>query len=224
MSRDITGSRELRVLFVCTGNMYRSPLAERLLASRLPDVRVSSAGTRAWGGRGGMRGSGEGGAGRSGGTGSSRDSGGPGMDAAARTALESLGGDGTGFRSTPLTTELITAADLVLGLAREHRDEAVRMHPAALRRSFTLKEFLRLARHTGGAPESARTPLELISRAAAQRGTPRPVPAVDDEVADPEGRGPEVLMRCAREIDTAVAALAALLAPAATDGAPPSSG
>lgn len=32
------------VLCVCTGNICRSPLAERLLSSRLPDVAVASAG------------------------------------------------------------------------------------------------------------------------------------------------------------------------------------
>src|SRR4051795_5389163 len=37
------------VLFVCTGNICRSPIAERLLAARLPDpsIRAASAGTRA---------------------------------------------------------------------------------------------------------------------------------------------------------------------------------
>ncbi|MFC9247437.1 hypothetical protein ACFT7S_26575 [Streptomyces sp. NPDC057136] len=32
---------------MCTGNVHRSPLAERLLAARLPEARVGSAGTRA---------------------------------------------------------------------------------------------------------------------------------------------------------------------------------
>lgn len=41
--------------------------------------------------------------------------------------------------------QFVTEAALILGLAREHREAAVRLVPSAMRRCFTLKEFVRLA-------------------------------------------------------------------------------
>lgn len=126
----------MNVLFVCTGNVHRSVLAERLLAGRLSDptaVRVASAGTRA----------------RSGTT----------MDPATRTLLRQFGAEGSGFAARQLTEELVDRADLVLGMEREHRDAAVRLRPGALHRCFTLREFLRLqkqrTRRGSGVPVSA---------------------------------------------------------------------
>ncbi len=37
----------MNVLFVCTGNTCRSPLAEKILQNLRPDLDVRSAGTRA---------------------------------------------------------------------------------------------------------------------------------------------------------------------------------
>ena len=38
--------RKFRVLFVCTGNAYRSPICEALLKKLRPDLEVDSAGTK----------------------------------------------------------------------------------------------------------------------------------------------------------------------------------
>lgn len=167
------------VLFICTGNVHRSALAERLLAARLPGAEVSSAGTRACPGA-------------------------P-MDPATRSVLEELGGDGTGFVSRPLTGALVERADLVLGLAREHREAAVRLTPLALRRTFTLREFLRLHDGTGEAG---------VAGAAVRRGTLPAVPASEDEIPDPWGQGHDALRTCAHSIDAYVRELARALSPA----------
>ncbi|MEU6094496.1 low molecular weight phosphatase family protein [Streptomyces sp. NPDC047079] len=176
-----------RVLFVCTGNVHRSALAERLLAARLgpgSGVRPESAGTRAW-----PR---------------------PGMECATQAVLEELGGDGSGFAARPLTARLVADAALVLGLAREHREAAVRLAPAALRRCFTLREFVRLAAGAAASPAGGRVE-GLVAAVAARRGQVAPVVPDEDDIADPWGRPHHELYRCARQIDGQVSRLARLL-------------
>lgn len=196
-----------QVLFVCTGNVHRSVLAERLLAARLPPgsaVRSKSAGTQArpWSG----------------------------MESSTRSVLEELGGDGSGFVARPLSARLVAEAALVLGLAHEHREAAVRLVPTALRRCFTLKEFVRLAvggvdtvrggegtaTTRGDVPEGQVPPVVggfdvVVAAAAGRRGAVAPVPPAEDDISDPWGRPHSVLYECAREIDGTVSTLARLL-------------
>ncbi|MFF1476717.1 low molecular weight phosphatase family protein [Streptomyces sp. NPDC058301] len=181
----------IRVLFVCTGNVHRSALAERLLAARLPRgsaVQPESAGTQAW-----PR---------------------PGMEHSTRAVLERLGGDGSGFVSRRLTAELVLGSALVLGLAGEHREAAVRLAPSAMRRCFTLKEFVRLAGGEadgdGRRPDSVGDFAAVVATAAARRGHAVPVPPEADDVADPLGRPSAALDRCGREIDEVVRSLVRL--------------
>ncbi|MDI2124562.1 low molecular weight phosphatase family protein [Yinghuangia seranimata] len=168
------------VLFVCTGNLYRSPIAERLLAARPgADLRVASAGTHAWPGR-------------------------P-LDAATVGLLRELGADPDGFTARRLDAAHLDKADLVLGLAREHREAAVRLRPAAMRRCFTLTEFVRL---TDGLADD---PRDVVARAGATRGRPSGLPPESDDIADPDGLPLAELHACAHLIDRAVARLAAVL-------------
>jgi len=89
-----------RVLFVCTGNICRSPLAQVLLERALversvPDVEVTSAGTGAWDGA-------------------------PASEGAYLVALE-RGLDLSEHRARLLTRELVEEATLIFTMARHHR-------------------------------------------------------------------------------------------------------
>jgi len=113
----------LHVLFVCTGNICRSPTAERLAAAygarfKVPDFRASSAGTRALIGR-------------------------P-IHEDAALVLEKLGGEVSNFAARQLTPRIASGADLVLTMTRAHRDAVLELAPHQLHRTFTLSEAARL--------------------------------------------------------------------------------
>ena len=101
-------SPSFRLLFVCTGNTCRSPMAaaiaRREAARRGLDVEVHSAGLMA----------------------------GAGMPAAehARTVAAAHGLDLSGHRAASVTPELLGLADLVLGMTPRHAD-AIRSAPVA---------------------------------------------------------------------------------------------
>ncbi|GAB2727950.1 low molecular weight phosphatase family protein [Streptomyces bullii] len=188
------GGTPFRVLFVCTGNLHRSPLAERLLKARLAasagasaEFRVSSAGTAALVGT-------------------------P-MDPVAVTVLAELGGDPGGALARRLTAALVEDADLVLGAAAEHREAAVRLSPLwALQRAFTLREFARLLRpdDAAGVTEPAERAAALVRGAAARRGADGSG-ADDDDVADPYGAPLRVARQAAARIAESVDRIAAAL-------------
>lgn len=99
------------VLFVCTGNVCRSPLAERLLAHRAPHLTIASRGTFS------LQGSA--------------------MDADMAAELAERGGDAAGFRSRQLTAADLDA-DLILAMGPEHLDVIGDEVPAARRRAGLL--------------------------------------------------------------------------------------
>jgi protein-tyrosine phosphatase len=118
----------MHILFVCTGNVCRSPMAERLAIaygarSHIDDIRTSSAGTHALTGR-------------------------PIQPYAARV-LDELGGDTSHFAARQLTPTLAANADLVLTMTRAHRDDVLKVAPQQLHRTFTLSEAARLASEYG---------------------------------------------------------------------------
>lgn len=129
-----------RVLFVCIGNVCRSPVGERLLAARLPADRfeVSSAGVGAMVGYA--------------------------MSKYAAAELEGYGGDPKNFAARQLTPELIEEADLILTATRDLRSQVLAENPVALRRTFTVLEFAALGDMGEGS-----TAEELVKWAGAHR-------------------------------------------------------
>ena len=70
-------------------------------------------------------------------------------DAAAAWS-RALGGDPAAHRSRYLTPRVLRDADLVLGMAREHRREVVGLTPALTKTTFTLRELARLTAAVDG--------------------------------------------------------------------------
>jgi protein-tyrosine phosphatase len=176
------------VLMVCTGNIHRSPMAERLAAARssvsTDQVKFTSAGTHAPEGLS--------------------------MDAASAMACRQLGGDPDGHISRLLTGPMLEDATLVLTATIEQRDFAIRKRPSVLRKAFALKEFVRL----GATVEAASGPGDvhrLIREIAAQRDPIRPGGMARDQIADPHGAPPSETLRCALETALAVDGALALL-------------
>jgi RpiB/LacA/LacB family sugar-phosphate isomerase len=106
------------VLFVCTGNVCRSPMAEGLFrhATRgRDDFRVLSAGV----------GAGEGA---------------PPSEHAVR-ALAELGVDIAGIRSRALTAEQVNQADYIFGMTHSHVQQITSLYPQAMEKTFLVREF-----------------------------------------------------------------------------------
>ncbi|UCZ89317.1 MULTISPECIES: low molecular weight phosphotyrosine protein phosphatase [unclassified Gordonia (in: high G+C Gram-positive bacteria)] len=177
----VTGSEaatpQMSILFVCTGNICRSPIGERVLTglAGLAGVPVtsSSAGVGALNGQ-------------------------P-IHPHASAVLVENGYDASGFESRYLRPPMLTEADLVLCMSREHRAAAQQMAPARWKRVFTLTEFAALC-DLGALPE-------II----AGRGRLDPNSDLLD-IVDPMGRPREDFDRVFAEVEPKVEALVTWLA------------
>ncbi|HEU4567091.1 MAG TPA: hypothetical protein VFR99_03590 [Marmoricola sp.] len=172
-----------RVLFVCIGNVCRSPFGERLLAERVrshgvEDIEVASAGVAALAGSG--------------------------MTPESANQLRQYGDSPDGFVARQLTPSMLRQADLVLTATRELRARVLVDAPAALRRTFTVLELAALLEQVEPAP-----PAELVARAAAARSSLGPV---ELDVPDPYGRGEDAHALAATLLAGAVDRIAAALA------------
>ena len=110
-------TQPLRVLFVCTANICRSPhleLTARHLAAGSASVTFSSAGTNGFDAH-------------------------P-MDPEMATTL-AAGVDAAGFRSRLLTPAMLAEADLVLTAESSHRSRILDDNPTLFRKVFTVGQF-----------------------------------------------------------------------------------
>jgi protein-tyrosine phosphatase len=183
------------VTFVCTGNICRSPLAEKLLRARLGSsageaIVVNSAGIQ------GVVGA-------------------P-MDALPHQIALRNGAD-PGHSAQQLTASILRASTLVITMTREQRAEIAQEYPFALKRTFTLSEFVRIVNEhpTEVPPPSAtsgRTLFDTVTDASRFRGMVTLTP--DDDVDDPYRRSDETHERVGARIVSLVDQLASRVSPA----------
>jgi protein-tyrosine phosphatase len=192
---------EFSVLFVCTGNVCRSPMAERLFVHRLAE-RLGE-GARAF-------------VATSAGVGALE---GDPMTEHAATVLGSLGvepGGVAAFRGRQLLAEHVASADLVLAATREHRTRIATLVPDAVPRTFTVTEFALLVREVDAAELSAGDPVErareLTRRALGLRGSASPASPQALDVADPYRLSLDVFRDVAGQIDEALTVIADAIA------------
>jgi protein-tyrosine phosphatase len=152
-----------KILAVCTGNVCRSPAVERLLASQLgPSVSVRSAGTHALVGH-------------------------P-ISEPMAALIRQAGVEPEPFAARGLSEQMLKEANLILTMTRAQRGLVVELWPAAVRRTFTLREFARLLSWVDPSALPQGMPAErlraAIPLAVAERGRERRSPDEDD-VIDP---------------------------------------
>jgi protein-tyrosine phosphatase len=166
------------ILFVCTGNVCRSPYLEWGLRGALesaggPVIRVSSAGVSPLVGH-------------------------P-MSSYFLDRLMRRGIDGSEFRARELSGRMLATADVVLTAAREHRRFLVRQQPSMGTRTFTVLQFARLLRASRPESGSGGDLRTLVRRTQQARGTAGASTAHDD-IEDPWGRSRRVHARSAEKM------------------------
>lgn len=185
-------SSQLTILTVCTGNICRSPLAEVLLRAQLEPlgVRIHSAGTHALVGHG--------------------------MPEPALELAVQEGADpevAAAHQARYLVEPLLADADLILTMAREHRSHVVKMMPNRLRRTYTVREFARLASTLRSedaraaadtAGDDSRERFAAVLRAVNDQRGLTPSSGDEDDVIDPYRRSRETYARSAAELTPAL--------------------
>ena len=179
----------VNILTVCTGNICRSPFAERFLQRGFDELapgtfNISSAGTDALVGRA--------------------------MDERSAQRLADAGGDPEGFVSRQLTEAVLGQVDFVLALTAAHRARVVSLSPRRLMRAFPVRDLARVRAAVAADDGGGQLPhgdwmveerwKALPNLAALKRHGVRPNDPREDDVVDPFTREDTVYDRMVVEL------------------------
>jgi len=193
-----------QLLFVCTGNICRSPTAELLTKRELR--RLGSTGPTVTS------------------VGLNSLAGSP-IDPAMASLLAADGIDPSSFRARDITQADALGAALILTATRSQKGEIAVRWPRTLPRTFTILEFIRLSSSVAHAPGRLD---DLVAATASERAYGG-VRAVGLDIADPHLRSRRAYDRCYRQLTAAATQIADAIGrtnpgPAATPGGPKQSG
>lgn len=186
-----------RVLFVCTGNVCRSPAAERMLRHQLeelglPGIEVASAGTAALVGE-------------------------P-VSPPMAELISKAGGDAAGFVARQLEPALLRRADLVFLMTSAQRTAAVSLAPASVQYAYTLGQLATMLalvdpHHIAAAGQGTDAGSRLAAAVALAKH--QRILGVDpaDDILDPYERSAAVYAKSFRQIVTGLGPLVKAAAP-----------
>lgn len=187
-----------KVLFVCTGNLCRSPMAAGLAQAALGEesgVVFRSAGFVK--------------AGRP----------------ATRESIEVMAGMGvdiSGHRSALVRDVIGSNPDLIICMTRQHLRSTVEIDPAIFQRTFTLAQIADVAGKHGNR-SSNESVSEFLGRTSTRTILQLAQANTDGDIADPIGKPIGVYRRCASELSQLISLALASLWPTADRTRPASS-
>lgn len=178
------------ILFVCTGNICRSAMAEGLLAAGLgrvgSDLLVASAGT-----------AGDGAA--------------PATEHAV-SVLADRGVDISTHRSRGLSAAMVGEADLIVAMTRVHASAVAALDQATRSRTFLVGEVVRLGGTIGAAAGTSLR--DWVVRLDSARGGHMTTGRLADEIPDPYGQARAAYEDLADRLTGTCEALTRMLEPA----------
>lgn len=173
----------MKVLFVCTGNVCRSPMGELLLPKYMPDLESDSAGTRGLDSHA--------------------------IASSSAKIMTAHGIDPSAFRSKRITPQLANGSDLILCFEHEQRNEISVIAPVAARRTFLLNDFANMCAYCKeqGYMEGD-TREERLASVIDNASMIRPMIPDTDNIEDPMGKDFPVYERAYSEICAALQTIA----------------
>ena len=171
----------MKIVFVCTGNLCRSPMAEVLLRDALDrrgckDIEVSSVGTWAYPGSGATE--------------------------VAVEVMKEMGIDLSSHSSRDAKAEELEGADLIVAMTSVHMRELRSMAPQVIDKTVMLKELAEIKLSPTGDDRPSRLKALLTGD--------RPPSRRSLDVDDPMGLPRAAYERCARELKAGTDLLAEL--------------